>query len=81
MASRQRRELFGALGEEGTAADQNRNNALLRKRCESCFEIAVGSGTPTRKFLGLAFSAWMSASAPSLAAFHFRPHHRSGRSR
>jgi hypothetical protein len=30
MAGRQRRELFGAPVEEGTAVDQDRTNALLR---------------------------------------------------
>jgi len=44
MASRQRRELFRAPMVEGTVADQDRTNALLRKSCESRFEIAIGSG-------------------------------------
>jgi hypothetical protein len=36
--------LFHAPGEEGTATDQDRTNALLRKSCEGRFEIAIGSG-------------------------------------
>ena len=43
MAGRQRRELFHALGVEGTHADQDRTNALLRKTGEGRFEIAIGS--------------------------------------
>jgi hypothetical protein len=37
MAGRQRRKLH-------TGVNQDRTNALLRKRCEGCFEIALGSG-------------------------------------
>ena len=44
MAGRQRRELFRAPVVEGTDADQDRTNALLRKSCEGRFEIAIGSG-------------------------------------
>ena len=44
MAGRQRRELFRALAVEGTVADQDRTNMLLRKSCEGRFEIAIGSG-------------------------------------
>ena len=44
MAGRQRRELFRAPVVEGTLADQDRTNALLRKSCEGRFEIAIGSG-------------------------------------
>ena len=44
MAGRQRRELLHALGVEGTLADQDRTNALLRKSCEGRFEIAISSG-------------------------------------
>ena len=44
MAGRQRRELFRVLAVEGTVADQDRTNALLRKTCEGRFEIAIGSG-------------------------------------
>jgi len=48
MAGRQRRKLFHATVEEGTVAEQDRTNALLRKSCEGRFEIAIGSGIPTR---------------------------------
>ena len=44
MAGRQRRKLFHATVEEGTVAEQDRTNALLRKSCEGRFEIAIGSG-------------------------------------
>ena len=45
MAGGQRRELFHARGKEGiTIDDQDRANMLLRKSCEGCFEIAIGSG-------------------------------------
>jgi hypothetical protein len=44
MADLQRRELFHAPAEEGTAADQDRTNTLLGKSCESRFEIAIGAG-------------------------------------
>jgi hypothetical protein len=44
MACRQSRELFHAPAVEVTDAYQNRTNALLRKSCESRFEIALGSG-------------------------------------
>jgi hypothetical protein len=44
MAGRQRRELFRASDVEGTVAAQDRTSVLLRKSCEGCFEIAVGSG-------------------------------------
>src|SRR6516225_5333883 len=44
MAGRQRRELFDAPGVEGTGADQDRTNAVLRKCYEGRFEIAVCSG-------------------------------------
>ena len=44
MAGRQRRQLFPTRAEEGTVADQDRTNTLLRKSCEGRFEIAVGSG-------------------------------------
>ena len=44
MAGRQRRELFHAPIVEGTVADQDCTNMLLRKSCEGRFEIAVGSG-------------------------------------
>jgi hypothetical protein len=44
IAGRQRRELFRVTGVYGTAADQDRTNALLRKSCEGSFDIAVGSG-------------------------------------
>ena len=43
MAGRQRRELFHAVGVEGTLADQDRTNALLRKTGEGRFEIAICS--------------------------------------
>jgi hypothetical protein len=43
MAGHQRRELFHALGVEGTFPDQERTNALLRKTGEGRFEIAIGS--------------------------------------
>jgi hypothetical protein len=43
VAGRQLRELFRAPGVEGTVADQDRTNALLRS-CEGGFEIAIGSG-------------------------------------
>jgi hypothetical protein len=36
--------LLRALQVEGTYADQDRTNMLLRKSCESRFEIAFGSG-------------------------------------
>jgi len=36
--------LFHPPGEEGTDADQDRTNALLRKSCEGRFEIAIGCG-------------------------------------
>ena len=42
--SRQRRQFFRTRAEEGTVADQDRTNALLRQSCEGCFEIAIGSG-------------------------------------
>jgi hypothetical protein len=35
MAGRQRRELFHPPGEEGTVADQDRTNMLLRESCGS----------------------------------------------
>src|SRR5262249_29106492 len=44
VAGRQRRELFYALPVEGTVADQDRTNALLRESCEGRFEIAIGPG-------------------------------------
>ena len=44
MTGRQRREVFRAPAEEGTGADQNRTNILLRKSCKGRFEIAIGSG-------------------------------------
>ena len=44
MAGGQRRELFHAPGEEGiTIANQDRTDMVLRKSCEGCFEIAIGS--------------------------------------
>ena len=43
MAGRQRRELFHTPAEEGTVADQDRTNAVLRQSCEGRFEIAVCS--------------------------------------
>jgi hypothetical protein len=36
--------LFHPPVEEGTVADQDRTNMLLRKSCEGRFEIAIGSG-------------------------------------
>src|SRR5262249_53733145 len=45
MAGRQRRELSGAQVVEGTGADKDRTNALLRQRGEGRFEVAVRSGT------------------------------------
>jgi hypothetical protein len=45
IAGRQRRQLFGTPGVEGTVADQDRTNMLLRKSCEGRFEIAIGAGT------------------------------------
>jgi hypothetical protein len=39
------REVFHAPEVEGTVADQDRTNALLRKSCEGRFEVVVGSGT------------------------------------
>ena len=44
MAGRLRRYLFRVGIEEGTAADQDPANTLLRKICEGRFEIAFGSG-------------------------------------
>jgi len=44
MADRQRRDLFRVSVEEGTGANQDRANALLRKSCEGQFEIAIGGG-------------------------------------
>ena len=44
MAGRQRRQLFRTRAEEGTVADQDRTNTLLRESCEGHFEIAIGSG-------------------------------------
>jgi hypothetical protein len=44
MAGRQRSELFHSMGVEGTVADQDRTNALLRESCEGRFEIAIGPG-------------------------------------
>jgi hypothetical protein len=46
MAGSKGRELFHPLVEEGAAAgaDQGRTDALLRKRCEGRFEIAIVSG-------------------------------------
>ena len=44
MSGRQRRKLFTTSVVEGTAADQDRTNMLLRKSCEGRFEIAIGSG-------------------------------------
>ena len=44
MAGRQRHKLFSALIVEGTLADQDRANALLRKTGEGRFEIAISSG-------------------------------------
>jgi hypothetical protein len=44
MVGRQCRELFHPPVEEGTRADQDRTNVLLRKSCEGRFEIAIGSG-------------------------------------
>jgi hypothetical protein len=41
---RQRRELFRAPAEEGSVADQDRTNRLLRKTCEGPFKIAIGTG-------------------------------------
>jgi hypothetical protein len=41
MAGHQRREFRDG---EGTATDQDRADALLRKICEGRFEIAIGSG-------------------------------------
>jgi hypothetical protein len=35
--------LFRAPGVEGTVADQDRTNALLRKTCEGRFKIATNS--------------------------------------
>jgi len=49
MVSRQRRELYRAPGVEGTGADQDRTNALLRKSCKGRFEIAIGSGIPNNE--------------------------------
>jgi hypothetical protein len=49
MAGRQRRELSRAPGEEGTVADQDRTNALLRKSSEGRLEIAVGSGVQNKE--------------------------------
>ena len=43
MAGRERRELFHVPIVEGTAADQDRTNVLLREICEGRFEIAIGS--------------------------------------
>ena len=51
MAGRQRRELFYAPGVEGTLADQDRTNALLRKSCEGRFKIAIGSGIHNNELL------------------------------
>ena len=51
MAGRQRRELFRAPVVEGTVANQDRTNALLRKSCEGRFEIAVGCGTRNNELL------------------------------
>ena len=42
MAGRQRRDLF--RDPDGTLADQDRTNALLRKSCKGRFEIAIGCG-------------------------------------
>jgi hypothetical protein len=44
VAARQCRELFHAPIIEGAGADQGCTNAVLRKKCEGGFEIAVGSG-------------------------------------
>src|SRR5262245_1760921 len=45
MADRQRRELFHAPAVDVADANKDSTDALLRKRCEGRFEIAVGSGT------------------------------------
>jgi hypothetical protein len=45
MAGGERRELFGAPVEKGTAADQDRTKALLRKTCKGRFGIAIASST------------------------------------
>src|SRR5262249_35486639 len=44
MAGRQRRKSFHSMSVEGTVADQDRTNMLLRKSCEGRVEIAIGSG-------------------------------------
>jgi hypothetical protein len=44
VAGRQRRELFPPTDVEGTGAEQDRTNALLRRGCEGRFEIGIGSG-------------------------------------
>ena len=49
MACRQRRELLHPPGEEGTVANQDRTNALLRKTCEGRFEIAIASGVMNKE--------------------------------
>ena len=51
MAGRQRRELFHALVVEAAGADQDRTNALLRKSCEGCFQIAIGTGIRNKELL------------------------------
>jgi hypothetical protein len=43
MTGRKRRKLFHATVEEGTVADQDRTNMLLRKSGEGRFEIAIRS--------------------------------------
>ena len=49
MACRQRRELLHVPVIQGTVADQDRTNTVLRKSCECRFEIAIGSGIHNNK--------------------------------
>jgi hypothetical protein len=44
MAGRQRGEFFRPSSEEGTLANEDRTDALLRKSCEGRFEIAIAPG-------------------------------------
>jgi hypothetical protein len=44
VPGRQCGELFRAPGQQGTGADQDRTDALLRKSCEGRFEVAIGAG-------------------------------------
>ena len=49
MASRQRRKLFRAPVKVSTVANQDRTHVLLRKSCESRFEIPFGTGIHNNK--------------------------------